>query len=586
MRIRARNFPRVDWNAIKNQIPIEAVVAEYAGPPAKTEGGRLWFHCPMPGHEDRRPSFSVDPASGRWRCWSRCGSGSAADLVMQLEGASFPEAVQRLAARFGRDGGPGIEAPPRPRPAAPKPKPPPPELDSDLRQEGEALIAEAGKRLWGPKGGKALAHLRGRGLADEAIRAARLGAIGPTAVPYKNRPGRYTTRGIAIPWFLDGRLELLKVRRPAGCDPKYHATYWGRPSLYAPFGLRPGFPLILVEGEFDAILLGWELRDHADVATLGSASGEPDRRALRILTNAPRLFIATDGDGGGYRAGRKLAKLFPLAIRVWPAAKDWCDTHKKWPGIIAYAWGRCFPLGDPPRPEDFAPASLYALEPDERDRIEAQAERAAIQAEGEGVEGEPKPIEEGEPIEPIGPSLPSGGFEPEADDEAARLASAIEGEAIEEAKIEPQAVDRIMSAAGFLRVDPSELDAFAEFDPPAVDPPAVSVPKARERPRKPSEPSPSLFDQVPEPEPEKPQAERPMDSVQTLARDLLALTEWSGHQLFRSAAMVSRPRPDSGPDDPLAPWPGRAVPPHRPLPLDEARRWVFADFYPPGTAPF
>jgi|GEM_PF-578236 len=471
--------PRIDWRAIQGLIPIEAVVVEYAGPPAKTEGGRLWFHCPMPGHEDRRPSFSVDPASGRWRCWSRCGSGSAADLVMQLEGASFPEAVQRLAAMFGLGEGPGIQAPPRPRPAAPKPKPPPPELAPDLRQEGEALVAEAEKRLWGPKGGKA-PHLRGRGLPDEAIRAARLGVIGPTPVPYKDRPGRYTTAGVTIPWFgPDGRLELLKVRRPAGCDPKYHATYWGRPSLYAPFGLRPGFPLIVCEGEFDAILLGWELRDHADVVTLGSASGEPDRRALRVMTNAPRLFIATDGDGAGFKAARRLRKLFPLAIRVWPAAKDWCDTHKKWPGMIAYAWGQYFPLGDPPRPEDFADASLYELAPDERDRIEALEERAAIEAEGAGVEGEPKPIEEPEPIEPIGPSLPQGGFEPDEGDEAARLALADESEP----ETELHAVDRIMIAAGFLRVDPAELE---RFDPPAVDPkpepiqaPAASRPKPR-----------------------------------------------------------------------------------------------------------
>lgn len=602
---------RIDYGAIKDRIPIEAVVIEYAGPPAKTEGGRQWFHCPMPDHEDRNPSFSVDPASGRWTCWSRCGSGDAIDLVRRLEGASFPEAKQRLAAMFGFDGGSGLQTPAASMPQAPpRPEPAPPDLEPELRQEGEALVAEAEKRLWGPKGGEALAHLRGRGLPDEAIHIARLGVIGSTPVPYKNRPGRYTTAGITIPWIgPDGRLDLLKIRRPAGSDPKYHATYWGGPSLYAPFGLRLGFPLIVVEGEFDAILLGWELKNHADVATVGSASNKPSRRALQVARGAPALYLAHDADEAGDRA----ASLWPSrAIRVRPPAplKDWGELHQADPAETGRIWSpilrpegpdtettakpeaaeRAEPEpGEHPRPEDFATLPPVTAEDLAEAEREAREERLAIMR-ADGIEGEPETgmspgrrlaelnrlmgrenppglldaIEEmeaqAEHVERIGPSLPQGGFQPEEDDEAARLALFAEDrpEPVKQAAPEPpdfladrltlgasessseaevfnawvawsrmmsldpqdemkgfsaalsatlarrrlnarldplerrwiglglkpepvkrseggndlEAFDRLLGAAGFRRVDPSELDALVEFDPPAVDRPA------------------------------------------------------------------------------------------------------------------
>jgi len=242
--------------------------------------------------------------------------------------------------------------------------------------------------------------------------------------------------------------------------------------------------VVITEGELDCLLLGQELGDRASVVTLGSASGKPSREARRALLAASRLFVATDGDGAGRKSAKRLREHFPQAERIRPPApdKDWGEVRAGGFGRIAYHWGRFLPLGSPPRPEDFADASLYELAPDERDRIEAQEEREAIQAEGAGVEGEPQPIEEAEPIEPIGPSLPSGGFEPDEGDEAARLALATGGEP--ESEIE--ALDRLMGAAGFLRVDLSELDRFAEFDPPAVDrPETTKAPAAsRARPRR------------------------------------------------------------------------------------------------------
>lgn len=55
--------------------------------------------CPF--HEDKRPSFSVNPLLGRYRCWS-CGEhGDIFTWVMKTQGLDFPEALEMLAKQAG-----------------------------------------------------------------------------------------------------------------------------------------------------------------------------------------------------------------------------------------------------------------------------------------------------------------------------------------------------------------------------------------------------------------------------------------------------------------------------------------------------
>jgi DNA primase len=58
------------------------------------------FHCPLPGHEDRRPSFQVK--DNRWRCFSQCATGGdVIDLVVALDHCSKAEAIESLARSIG-----------------------------------------------------------------------------------------------------------------------------------------------------------------------------------------------------------------------------------------------------------------------------------------------------------------------------------------------------------------------------------------------------------------------------------------------------------------------------------------------------
>ena len=55
--------------------------------------------CPF--HDDKRPSFTVNPVVGRYRCWSCGETGDIFNWVMKTQNVPFAEALQLLAAQAG-----------------------------------------------------------------------------------------------------------------------------------------------------------------------------------------------------------------------------------------------------------------------------------------------------------------------------------------------------------------------------------------------------------------------------------------------------------------------------------------------------
>ena len=140
---------------------------------------------------------------------------------------------------------------------------------------------DAERRLWTPEGSGALEYLRGRGFTNDTIRAARLGWTSCVMIPKKDGTGSWKALGITIPWRDGDRLALVKIRQPEGRKPKYAEAYRFRPRMYpAPEAVCPGKPLVIVEGEFDALLLGQVLGELAAVLTLGSASARRRDRPI------------------------------------------------------------------------------------------------------------------------------------------------------------------------------------------------------------------------------------------------------------------------------------------------------------------
>jgi len=65
---------------------------------ALKQRGRQWWGC-CPFHNEKTPSFKVDPASGLWHCFGCGEGGDAFGYVMRTESMDFGEAVLFLAER-------------------------------------------------------------------------------------------------------------------------------------------------------------------------------------------------------------------------------------------------------------------------------------------------------------------------------------------------------------------------------------------------------------------------------------------------------------------------------------------------------
>ncbi len=342
---------QIDWRTVRARSDLLAVATALLGPapgPGSVGSRSAWL-CPF--HDDHDPSFTVD-AKG-WRCWA-CGiGGDAAELVMRHRGIEFPEAIDWLAELAGIATPSGKPARPRPparsgpaRPSLPPAGPPvrsagsPPAGPTGLPlADALALVDEAAKRLWTPEGRAALAYLEGRGLTLETIRQAGLGWTPGVMLPTSDGARSWRASGIVIPWLDGDRLAMVKIRQPDRREPRYAQAFADRPRIYpGPEAIRPGMPLIIVEGEFDAMLLGQELADLASVITTGSASTRPEGSTWLAMLRCPRWFVALDADPAGDGAAAdwpaRAERVRPPAEP--PAGKDWGDAWKA--GIDLRRW--------------------------------------------------------------------------------------------------------------------------------------------------------------------------------------------------------------------------------------------------------
>jgi len=348
-----------DIAAVRERSPIDEVVGEYLQL-RNAGGGSLKGLCPF--HDEKTPSFNVTPARGLFYCFSCAEGGDAIRFVQKIDGLSFVEAVERLAARAGVDlryeqGGyvPGQEQSQRRRLIDAH------RAAADYYAErlggsdaapARAFLAERGFELadvqrfgvgYSPKAWEDLTrHLRGRGFTDSELITAGLSREG-------NRGTRDRFRG-RLMWpirDLSGDVIAFGARKldPEDDGPKYLNT--PETSLFRKSTVLYGADLakreiaqrrqaVIVEGYTD-VMACYLAGVPTAVATCGTSFGEDHIKVLRRLIMDSDSFMGEviftfDGDAAGQRAAQRAfgmeAKFATQTyVTVEPNGLDPCDLR-------------------------------------------------------------------------------------------------------------------------------------------------------------------------------------------------------------------------------------------------------------------
>ena len=90
-------IPKETVDQIIHSADILEVVGDYVS--LKRKGQNYWACCPF--HNEKSPSFSVNPSKGLYKCFGCGKAGGVIQFVMDIEGSSYPEALRALAKKYG-----------------------------------------------------------------------------------------------------------------------------------------------------------------------------------------------------------------------------------------------------------------------------------------------------------------------------------------------------------------------------------------------------------------------------------------------------------------------------------------------------
>jgi hypothetical protein len=166
-------------------------------------------------------------------------------------------------------------------------------------------------------------------------------------------------RGIIIPGLSLSQPWYVKIRRPQPGDAlgkyvgswhkrdslpdvKFGGPRGGRSTLFRLEMLDPLPVLILVEGEFDVMLLWEHCPDFCDASTLGGARAKFDVLDLALLTHYLAVLVVHDDDQAGEEGRKYIASLqarIGRIISIPPPAHDLTDFWKSGGDLRAWAAG-------------------------------------------------------------------------------------------------------------------------------------------------------------------------------------------------------------------------------------------------------
>ena len=283
--------------------------------------------CPF--HQEKTPSFSVNPERGFFHCFGCNAGGSVFNFIMKMEGLTFPEAVRSLAQRYG------IELPEEQSGGGPS------------RSERESMFlanqtaAEFFSHLlWKtPDGEQPRQYLESRGISRETAQGFRIGFAPARILALTKALERRGLREAGVKLGLvkndaegsrdmfrarlmfpirdvQGRVvafggRVLDDRQPKYLNSPESPLYSKTRTIYGLYEARATIAAkdraILVEGYIDAITLAQAGFKEA-VAGCGTALTVEQLRLLGRHTR--NVFACFDGDDAGRKASLRALGVF------------------------------------------------------------------------------------------------------------------------------------------------------------------------------------------------------------------------------------------------------------------------------------
>lgn len=348
-------YPQYFIDDLKTRADLVRIIQPYAQDLKKK--GTNWMAC-CPFHQEKTPSFSVNPSKGFYKCFG-CGKGGTAfNFLMEMEGLNFPEAVRRVAEISGVMLPEPIDDENYER--SKKQREEKKQLADQVIELNQVALEFWENELQGPKAKQARAYLTARGISDEIQKQFRIGfspdkwdgllnvlrdfgaddklIIQSGLVSVNEEKERTFDRFRARIMFpvldVNGRPVAFGAR---SLDPDDQPKYLNSPEtpayiksehLYGLFQskdeIRKKKFAILVEGYLDLIALA-QFGVTNVAASLGTAFTDQQAKLLHRFTE--RVVINYDGDSAGVKAARRaiehlLPQDFDVKVLVLLDGKD------------------------------------------------------------------------------------------------------------------------------------------------------------------------------------------------------------------------------------------------------------------------
>ena len=341
---------------LKDRADLVRIIEPYAHDLKKK--GANWMAC-CPFHQEKTPSFSVNPQKGFYKCFGCGKGGNAFTFLMEMEGLNFPEAIQRVAE---------IAGVPLPEPIDDGQYKQNKQRREEKKQLSEQVIElnNTALEFWeGELEGKskkakdAKAYLETRGISEEIQKQFRIGfspdswdsllnhlkekgadakLIEQSGLVSVNEEkdrvfDRFRGRIMFPVLDVNGNPIAFGARAMGDDQPKYlnspeTPAYVKGQHLYGLFQSREAIRqkkfAILVEGYLDLIAL-YQFGITNVAASLGTAFTPEQSKLLSRFTK--RVVINYDGDSAGIKAARRaiselLPQDFEIKVLVLPNGQD------------------------------------------------------------------------------------------------------------------------------------------------------------------------------------------------------------------------------------------------------------------------